>query len=407
MVQLDPVGGQAFAVYNGIVAGVDANQPTVWTNNGTTTIHLRLPPGYSTGTNATYAIWGNQVGAFAFNNNDQADHAVLWNGTGSPPVDLGAFSQVNAIYNGVQAGASGNAALWRGTAASLISLSPPGATFNSRATGIWGSEVSGTWYRSPTGSDPHAALWTSLDSSGFVDLTQPSFIKSDALAVSRGQVAGWAIIVNAGKHAGFWTNSAASFQDLAPSGTTASELFGTNGTQQVGDVSLLPGGGSLPVDSHAAVWSGTAASYEMLPSPQGSNYSIAFAIDGRGDIVGEAGTQRAGTIGNIVPVMWLPHRLPGDANFDGTVNFSDLLILSQHYGQSGEWVDGDFNGGGTVDFADLLTLAQNYGKTQSADQLYAATSLSSNPLPEPTDIVLLSIGWASMLRYRGLGAAQA
>jgi hypothetical protein len=52
----------------------------------------------------------------------------------------------------------------------------------------------------------------------------------------------------------------------------------------------------------------------------------------------------------------------GDANLDGTVNFTDLLLLAQHYGQSAaNWDVGDFNNDGSVAFADLLTLAQNYG----------------------------------------------
>ena len=58
-------------------------------------------------------------------------------------------------------------------------------------------------------------------------------------------------------------------------------------------------------------------------------------------------------------------RPQGDANFDGTVNFTDLLTLAQHYGMSPDatWEQGDFNGNGKVGFDDLLILAQNYGQT--------------------------------------------
>ena len=59
--------------------------------------------------------------------------------------------------------------------------------------------------------------------------------------------------------------------------------------------------------------------------------------------------------------------LPGDTNGDGTVNFSDLLALAQHYGQSSgmSLTTGDVNGDGKVDFNDLLILAQNYGRTRT------------------------------------------
>jgi hypothetical protein len=392
VVVLDQQAGIAHAVAQGNVAGGDhTGLPTVWSNNGATVTHLPLPPGSSGAT--LLAISGNQIGGYGGTGTDTHLHALLWNGTNSQPVDFGAFSGIYGIYNGIQVGdySPDHAALWRGTAASLVDLSPPGATFFTEASSIWGNEVSGTWHRDPTGSDPHAAVWTSLSPSGFVDLSLPSFLKSDAPGISRGQVAGWAIIVNAGKHAGIWTNNAASFQDLAPAGTTASELFGTNGVQQVGDVALLPGGST---DAHAAVWTGTAASYQMLPPAPGRNFSRAFGIDGNGDIVGEAGQQVAGSIGNFEPVMWVPHRLPGDANFDGIVNFSDLLILSQHYGQTGEWVDGEFSGGGTVDFADLLTLAQNYGKTQAAVEYSMEAAV-----PEPAPLALLAPA-AILLRRR-------
>ena len=66
--------------------------------------------------------------------------------------------------------------------------------------------------------------------------------------------------------------------------------------------------------------------------------------------------------------------VPGDVNADGTVNFSDLLILAQHYGQAGTFAQGDLNGDGSVNFADLLILAQNYGRSASGAGTAAAAA---------------------------------
>lgn len=64
--------------------------------------------------------------------------------------------------------------------------------------------------------------------------------------------------------------------------------------------------------------------------------------------------------------------IDGDSNFDNKVDFSDLLALAQHYGQTdgAKWSTGDFNLDGKVDFTDLLDLAQHYGAgTPTAGQL--------------------------------------
>lgn len=56
----------------------------------------------------------------------------------------------------------------------------------------------------------------------------------------------------------------------------------------------------------------------------------------------------------------------GDFNGDLSVNFDDLLILAQHYGSPGDYLDGDADYSGVVEFNDLLLLAQRYGSTLPA-----------------------------------------
>ena len=53
--------------------------------------------------------------------------------------------------------------------------------------------------------------------------------------------------------------------------------------------------------------------------------------------------------------------LTGDLNHDGRVDFADLLVLAQHFNQTGTYQQGDLNDDGQVDFRDLLILAQHYG----------------------------------------------
>jgi hypothetical protein len=52
--------------------------------------------------------------------------------------------------------------------------------------------------------------------------------------------------------------------------------------------------------------------------------------------------------------------LRADLNRDRAVNFADLLILAQNYGQSGTYAQGDVDRDGTVGFGDLLILAQQF-----------------------------------------------
>ena len=57
----------------------------------------------------------------------------------------------------------------------------------------------------------------------------------------------------------------------------------------------------------------------------------------------------------------LTQRLPGDANGDGVVDFSDLIVLEQTYNSTVKPnTAADFNGDGVVNFADLVILEQVY-----------------------------------------------
>jgi len=137
------------------------------------------------------------------------------------------------------------------------------------------------------------------------------------------------------------------------------------------------------------VYDGTTLTETVSDATKNVTVSQAYTIDIPGTIgapcalvgfTGASGGERSEqdilnwtfTSGNTKPT-----RLPADFNNDGKVDFSDLLILAQHYGKTGQTQDtGDTNGDGKVDFSDLLTLAQEYGKTSTGAATLASTLLS-------------------------------
>jgi hypothetical protein len=58
--------------------------------------------------------------------------------------------------------------------------------------------------------------------------------------------------------------------------------------------------------------------------------------------------------------------LPGDANHDNRVDFTDLVALSQNYNTAARtYAKGDFNFDGLIDFNDLVILSQNYNASMT------------------------------------------
>jgi len=90
----------------------------------------------------------------------------------------------------------------------------------------------------------------------------------------------------------------------------------------------------------------------------------------------------------------------GDANFDGTLGFADLVAVAQNYGTTvadttdNWWMHGDFNLDGVVDFADLVKVAQNYGGVLPAGASPAFArdfELARAEAPEPSSLATLTV----------------
>lgn len=109
--------------------------------------------------------------------------------------------------------------------------------------------------------------------------------------------------------------------------------------------------------------SGFAAGAWTGPGISSSAAASAGRTIGFGEAAGLSGLPTFFAEGDATRVL-IRYTVAGDANLDGSVNFDDLLITAQSYGQAGKsFAQGnyDFDLAGNVNFDDLLLLAQNYG----------------------------------------------
>lgn len=168
---------------------------------------------------------------------------------------------------------------------------------------------------------------------------------------------------------------------LVNAGGTISPGLGIGSTAVTGNLTLSSGTVRIEVDSSASydvvavsgtatlggtlqiMYGGGAAAYDKLAVLTYNARVGRFAsISGNqiGDGLVWAVLYEAGAV-KIAPA------LAGDADWDRTVGFADLLVLSQNYNATGRfWNEGDSDGDGVVGFADLLALSQNYNITLPA-----------------------------------------
>ncbi len=83
--------------------------------------------------------------------------------------------------------------------------------------------------------------------------------------------------------------------------------------------------------------------------------------------------------------------IPGDANYDGRVDQTDLAIVRDAMGQpwATEWIHGNFNSDGQVSFADFVILSNHFGQSDAVPGV----------LPEPATAWLLC-GWGALALHR-------
>lgn len=143
---------------------------------------------------------------------------------------------------------------------------------------------------------------------------------------------------------------------------------------------------------------GDVAGYTRGNAPPHNDIDLYWVLAAHpGDAIPVSATFRPGATNAAIGGFTFDLPVPGDANLDGTVNFADLLLLAQNYGQPNEnWQHGDFNGDGAVGFTDLLILAQHYG--QSLEEPPAATAGPGSLIfvPDPAvcaPLAVLALRW--------------
>jgi probable HAF family extracellular repeat protein len=158
-------------------------------------------------------------------------------------------------------------------------------------------------YGSATDGNTHALLWSTNGS--MIDLNPAGVTNSQLFATDGFQQVGNFYSTSTGNyyHAMLWSGTSASAVDLNPAGFTRSNAYGVAGNEQVGEGF----GSTTAYDDHALLWSSTAASVVDL-NPTGFEYSEAYGIAGGHQVGYGWGSQRLTSIRLILPVF--PVRLP-------------------------------------------------------------------------------------------------
>jgi hypothetical protein len=126
----------------------------------------------------------------------------------------------------------------------------------------------------------------------------------------------------------------------------------------------------------------TTATVTFLSILDDGNYELRIA---GGNLIGADG------VSNVADAV-VPFRvLAGDADRNGTVGFSDLVILAQNYGLSGKTFSQgnfDYSAGGTVNFQDLVLLAQHYNVSLETIAAITAPAVEAKPTKPRGRLVL-------------------
>lgn len=261
---------------------------------------------------------------------------ILWNSLNSSawvslaPASVTSSSQVTGMAGSQQAGDwFGHAAIWSGSAASLVDLNPSGA-IGSIAYSTTGTVQGGYAVVDPSGN-PYAAMWTGSAQS-WVNLHPLGATRSIVYAVN-GNLQGGEVLqtgANGYYRPVLWSGSAASIVNLQPVPNSSGSVRGMWGDQQVGWVERAG------LSQRAAIWNGTAASFRDLHPPW-SGTSYAYATCGSAQV----GTCNVPGLGGLRACIWF-------GSSDSFLNLSQFLPpgYSDSAATCVEFVNGSYTIGG-------------------------------------------------------------
>ena len=135
----------------------------------------------------------------------------------------------------------------------------------------------------------------------------------------------------------------------------------TGHTDTVSSISFSPDGSILATGSRDEIRFSDVNTGETLRTLTGHTHevsSISFSPDGSRLATGSR--DGAVLLWELTPFSPEPERITADINADGTVNIQDLVLVSSHFGDTGENV-ADVNGDGIVNILDLTLVAKAIG----------------------------------------------
>ncbi|HLO98098.1 MAG TPA: PEP-CTERM sorting domain-containing protein [Fimbriimonas sp.] len=306
-------GGTFSAAYgagNGIALGnwgTSLSRAGYWTNSGTTFTELHQNTFTSS---ITYAGDLNmQVGTVQ---NPGSGHAARWFGTAGSFEDMNpsrfGYSEATTMFGNKMAGSGQQgpmpgirALLWNGGGAEdYVDLNPDGSESASVRAMDATTQVGGAQL-TPV-DNYHAGFWMGSAAS-FVDLHPAGYLSSYGRAVSNGRQGGTAQHIDGQDHAFLWSSTPESGIDLHPDGHLVSEVNGMSSNYQTGSTYFENGN----FINHAALWSGSKASYVDLHAflPAEFTHSTATSIVEYQDRIEIYGYALRNSLGDDrMAVMW-------------------------------------------------------------------------------------------------------